>query len=382
MKNDLLTSLRKYRVTDKKDPIENFITEAFAWLLKNYPSFSSFFIKDLKVRLNSTINVSENLKWDTQKNFGGVYPDMVCEFDKNAFVFEHKAWSELHTNQLQNYRSYAKENYSSYYLILITAHETQHKQNPDLALCWYDVYKIIGRWLHENESESDNDKFFLFLNFQNLLVHEGMGPAAPISHNSILSYYSARGFVKSTLDLITKIFNKEKEFFDLLFQNEEDYELINRGKQWGRFGLSMLKNWNPGIFVGFMIDGEDHKTTPIYGERSPDFTIILSFNIDFCKSYHQSKTYKSLVSYLENEISKLNGWNFYHHIEDDNVEKKNYWHPIHIRKPMIDLFEGTITAEDQEKRFIEATKEIIPIIIKSKYYQNLKNDIKKPESVK
>ncbi|HHL18809.1 MAG TPA: hypothetical protein ENJ33_03660 [Thiothrix sp.] len=78
----------------------------------------------------------------------------------------------------------------------------------------------------------------------------------------------------------------------------------------------------------------------------------------------------------------MNGWNFYHHIEDDNVEKKNYWHPIHIRKPMIDLFEGTITAEDQEKRFIEATKEIIPIIIKSKYYQNLKNDIKKPESVK
>ena len=103
MKNDLLTSLRKYRITHKRDSKENFITEAFAWLLKNYPNFSSYFIKDLKNRLNSTINVSENLKWDTQKNFDGVYPDMVCEFDDNAFVFEHKAWSYLHQNQLQNY---------------------------------------------------------------------------------------------------------------------------------------------------------------------------------------------------------------------------------------------------------------------------------------
>lgn len=42
MKTDLLTSLRKYKVTDKQDPIENFITEAFAWLLKNYDDFSFF----------------------------------------------------------------------------------------------------------------------------------------------------------------------------------------------------------------------------------------------------------------------------------------------------------------------------------------------------
>ena len=154
MKNDLLISLRKYRVTEKRDPIENFITEAFAWLLKNYPDFSNSFIKDLGNRLNADIVLSENVKWDTQKNFGGVFPDMICEYDGNAIVFEHKAWSYLHKNQLQNYRTFAKNKFSTSYIILITAHEKQHEQNPDLALCWYDVHRFIDKWL-TNKDEKD-----------------------------------------------------------------------------------------------------------------------------------------------------------------------------------------------------------------------------------
>ena len=109
MKIDLLTSLRKYKVTDKRDPIENFMTEAFAWLLKNYESFSSFFVKEMIEKLNSDITVSKKINWFTQKNFNGVFPDMVCEFDNNSIVFEHKARSCLHEDQLKNYREYAKK---------------------------------------------------------------------------------------------------------------------------------------------------------------------------------------------------------------------------------------------------------------------------------
>lgn len=373
MKTDLLTSLRKYKVTDKRDPIENFITEAFAWLLKNHDNFSSFFIKEMKEKLNSNIIVSKKANWFTQKNFNGVFPDMVCEFDNNSFVFEHKAWSYLHENQLSNYREYASKNYSTSYIILITAHEKQHEQKPDLALCWYDVYKIIDRWF----VNKDNEAFFMFTSFQNLLVHEGMGPAAPISHSSILSYYSARYFVKTTLDLITRIFNKEKETFQSIFKTEKDFELVNKGNEWGRIGLSMLNNWRPGIFVGFMIDGEAHETKPVLGERSPDFSIILSFDEDLHNSYPGNENYIGLVEHLQVEIEKLDdNWNFYNHIKDETVEKKNYWHPIHIRKPMIDLFKGTLTAEEQEKRFIDATNIILPMIINTEYYIKLKNDLK------
>ena len=240
-------------------------------------------------------------------------------------------------------------------------------------MCWYDIYKIIDKWL----VKKDNDVFFMFRSFQNLLVHEGLGPVAPISHNSILSYYSARYFVQNTLDLTKRLFNKEKEVFKSIFNGEKDFELANRGYDFGRIGFSMLNNWRPGIFVGFLIDGEDHKTKPILGERSPDFSIILSFAEDLHNSYSVNENYIGLIEYLQVEIEKLgDNWDFYNHIKDERVEGKNYWHPIHIRKPMIDLFKGTLTAEEQEARFLEAIKLILPIIIKSEYYTKLKKDLK------
>ena len=121
MKTDLLTSLRKYKVTDKQDPIENFITEAFAWLLKNYDDFSFFFIKEILEKLNSDLVVSEKPNWSTQKNFNGFFPDMVCEFNNNSLVFEHKAWTSLHENQLNNYKKHSNRVYNTSYIILITA---------------------------------------------------------------------------------------------------------------------------------------------------------------------------------------------------------------------------------------------------------------------
>ncbi len=374
MKTDLLTSLRKYKKTANADPIENFITEAFAWLLKNHDNFSSFFIKEIQEKLNSNITIPKKVNWVTQKNCNGVFPDMVCEFENSSFIFEHKARCPLHEGQLNNYRKYANENYSTYYIILITAQEKEHTQNPDLALCWRHIYKIIERWLND---KSDED-LFMFKSFQNLLVNEGMGPPSPISHNSILSYYSARNFKKETLNLITRIFNNKKKTFESIF-NEDYFNLTKQDNYCGRIGLSMfdLNNWKPGIFVGFMIDGEDHKTKSILGERSPDFSIILSFDGILHKIYPKNENYQNLVNYLQKEIEKLNdNWNFYNHIEDEMVTSPNPWHPIHIRKPMLDLFRGTSTAEEQDKKFIEATKTILQIITVTEYYVKLKNDLK------
>ena len=220
MKSDLLTSLRKYKITER-DPIENFITEAFAWLLKNYDSFSSFFINEITSRLNTGIDVPKKVSWITQKNFGGVFPDMVCEFDDNCFVFEHKAWSSLHENQLNNYREYAEKNYKKSYIILITAQDKQHKQDPDLAICWYDVYKIISDWVDNNKNTDD---LFMFSSFQDLLVNEGMGPAALISRNSIISYYPAKEFIGNTLNLVTRIYEKEEKTFRSIFKKFKEEE--------------------------------------------------------------------------------------------------------------------------------------------------------------
>ncbi|MEM6502043.1 MAG: hypothetical protein AAF685_09415, partial [Cyanobacteria bacterium P01_C01_bin.89] len=48
MGNGLLSSLRKYRPREGHDPLENFITEAFAWILRKHPDFSVFFFGNFR----------------------------------------------------------------------------------------------------------------------------------------------------------------------------------------------------------------------------------------------------------------------------------------------------------------------------------------------
>lgn len=199
MEHSLLVSLRKYRPREGDNPLENFITEAFAWLLKNYDSFSEYFIDKILNLLGVEID-ADAFDWSTQVNFGGVFPDMLCRIGDTALVFENKAWSHLHENQLDNYRLYASQNFNDSYLILITAAASQHSQNPDLALCWSDVYVWIQEWIDSQDDEPD----FIFKDFLLLIKNEGMGSPAPISNEAILSYYPSRGFKQQISDLIKK----------------------------------------------------------------------------------------------------------------------------------------------------------------------------------
>ncbi|MGB6013735.1 MAG: PD-(D/E)XK nuclease family protein, partial [Nodosilinea sp.] len=215
MEYNLLTSLRKYRPRENQDPLENFVTEAFAWLLKNNKNFSDFFLKKILMRLPtySGLNLQADFdcKWATQRNFGGIFPDMVAELsDGTLLVFEHKVWAQLHPGQLASYKQFSNANYSKSYLILITASESQHIQQPDLALCWRDIHIWIQEWIQVGEEKPE----FIFQDFLNLLREEGLGPIAPVSYDAILSYFPARDFKEQVVDLIQQAEKRDWSLID------------------------------------------------------------------------------------------------------------------------------------------------------------------------
>jgi len=177
MEANLFLSLRKYRPRDNRDSLENFITEAFAWILNSYPGFSEHYLNYLSKELDYSISDLAN-KWETQSNFYGFFPDLVYKFGANALVFEHKVNSQLHTNQIDNYRNYSKENFEDYRIILLTSNTSQHSQSPDYAFCWNQIHALILEWLSKN---STSENLFIFNNFISLLEFEGLGPKAPIS---------------------------------------------------------------------------------------------------------------------------------------------------------------------------------------------------------
>lgn len=368
--NQLFSDLKKFRPREGKDSVENFITASFCWVLKNNQRFSSYFLDKICSKLNLVISCQKG-EWETQVNFGGKFPDMVYKYANGTkiLVFEHKAWAHLHENQLSNYRNFTLNQYNSSHIILITANSSQHTQNPDLALCWSDIYIWIDEWAKDNTSD------FILGSFQNLLKHEGLGPHKAITPGAILYYFTVGDFVERLRQLVSRCLQrgtilKYIRSEELIMEKEED---------WGRLGIGNKNSddWKPAIFVGFMLDGKDHSLKPIL-ESSPDFVIILSFGKKFHKDYHKNENYLNLVEELEKEIPLLEGeWQFYHHIKDKGITEHNYWHPLYVRKPMLELFRGTVTHIDQDNELDKAIELIVPILWRSEHTQKLKEDLKK-----
>lgn len=361
MDNDLLVSLVKYSPRNSHNPAENFLTEAFSWLLRQSDEFSCFFLARIIPNLE---NKYTGWKWSTQVNFNGFFPDMVATCDNAMVVFEHKISSELSENQIRRYRDHAADiKNTQSWVVLITASTTQHTEEAldccEKCCCWYDVHKTIEEWIDTNKT-SDNTIFSMF---QKLLEHQGLGPAAPVSHEAILSYLPAQSLVPTLKALMQRAITK-----DWLQKGSWSEGELNevRDDRCGRLGISLFglsnSDWYPGVFVGFMLDGSDHRAKPLDNSKGPDFTVIISFGSQLHDSYRNFPEYKALIKRLSNAFSK--DLNFYHHLEDDGVDSKNLWHPIHIRCSMLDVFRGTKTSEEQDAAFASKATEALEVLFK------------------
>lgn len=245
--------------------------------------------------------------------------------------------------------------------ILITASESQHLQDPDLALCWKDVYMWIEDWI-----QSEEEANFIFLDFLNLLREEGLGPVAPVAHGGILAYYSARGFRDQVINLIQQA--EKRDWSQIHPQisihgfKKPNGKIFYDGN--GRISLLIFDDGCPSLTTGFILDWEHYHTPPLLGAKSPDFAVMLRFTGKYPGKYFDLKVYQDFVGKLEKRIRLLgDGWIFYHHLDDDQISQKHKGFPIHIRKPMLDLLRGTESSEDQVNRFMKANETILKEIL-------------------
>ena len=368
LETGLFEALRKYSPREGNDPLENFITEGFAWLLNKYPEFGEFFLQYLEEKLQLNVN-KYDCKWSTQVNFDGKYPDMVYRWENRAIVFEHKTWTRLDENQIKNYREYSQREFDDSRIALITATKQQHEQCPDLALCWSDIYKLIYDW----EQETNSDIPFLFKDFQELLKGEGLGPPAPVSHVAIRYYCEAKDMERNLEKLIERIMERENQEEEWQRMIREDYRLEKYSK-WGRMGISLWgeDEWYPGIFIGILLDGRDHRTEPIDYAKGPDFCLIISFKGHLHGTYRTNEHYRELLCNVQQRLNDgCNGWEFYNHLEE--VERPNRYHPIHIRKPLLDVFDGTEKYEEQEERFYEVVSDLMKLVAGEESFWKLRD---------
>ena len=150
MEIGLFEALSRYSPREGNDPLENFITEGFAWLLNKYPEFGEFFLRHLEEKLREKelqLKVNKyDCEWSTQVNFNGKRPDMVYRFrDVNkgkAIVFEHKVMGlSLAKDQLKDYRKYAQiKQFQDSRIVLITARQGNSTNKTPILLCAGAIY--------------------------------------------------------------------------------------------------------------------------------------------------------------------------------------------------------------------------------------------------
>lgn len=377
MNDNLLVSLSKYHPREGHTPLENFITESFAWILRNNDEFTLSFFRDL-LKIGGITDIK---KIETQVSLSGTYPDMVITTNSKVFIFEHKTFTPLPENQIGKYRQLGEEYYGKTHLVLITSSKSQHDQDPDTALTWLDVHNFINQKINSLKIQ----KFLK--EFADLLKEHGLGPQPALTYESIISYLPAKDFRKSLSDILWKVFEKTSESpwihklykSDKLNSNENIKWNGDIAKFWGRVGTEFLKQWRPGIFIGCIVENKDHGCNYSNHAKGIDYSLIISFDQESFQDanmkcyglidYQNDDLYKDLVSELRGTTQKLEGYEFYEHLTEQNP---NLWHPLYIRKPLAEILRGCETQEDQVSKLLIESEKLIELITNTVNFNRLR----------
>lgn len=366
--DSLLVSLRRYRPKAGRDSLENFVTEAFCWLLRASPDMTTSLLEAVNERLPEDRRLSlpeEAVQWFTQHPLGGTRPDMVATWEGGFLVFEHKVWAALDDGQVITYRELAREHHpeATRRIVVITANAAQHSREADVCMCWHEIYKLLEQ---VREAAADELERARLQDFLALLAHEGLAPPAPISHQA-LRYYAV------TRDLPGQL---QKAFASLAkkpWLMPDGYACEFQSMRYGRVGLEFTRtegklNWAPGIFLGCVLDGGDHGISHRVADALK-LQLILDFNRPVHRAYPQMASYRGLCEDLAAAASGSR-WEFYNHL-DDRIASHNAYHPLYLETPLLELLRGTLDTDEQQQRLFEAGSEALGIVFGSKNFAGL-----------
>jgi hypothetical protein len=294
-------------------------------------------------------------------------------------VFEHKVWADLHDNQLQSYRDYADKYFPEYTLVLITARTSQHMQNPDIALCWYEIAEQIQS-LGKSESKNDwiRKEFISLLENNNLL---DINPINPLS----ISYY---GEVKRLDDQISSICNNSlKQSWNLLNNNDVKFELVKKvTRHWGRIGFEFVSperdsptyhQWEPSLFCGFFIDAKDHEISDLMPNGNPIVTVVLSCHELLHRVLPKNMNYKQFIIEMTEQLLTSNTLKHWSLSDRTQVEKSsNDWHPMIIHCQLDQFYKDASTIDNQEYHFFNQVNEVQSLILNCKSFKGLCDDVR------
>ncbi len=342
---------------------ENYLTETWAWILRNNKSLLNSFLKEV-----FEVDVTgEQLEVTTQKYIssgsGKGFIDLTITTLNYCFIFEHKINHSFGEDQILKYIEWAKKKgYSSEKIMAATVSgyfidhdETVGDSNLILVnYLWHDLYKFIDE--KNNEKTFSESEVFVLKCFQNLLIKNDLTwIETEVSMEGLKNYYSALSVNKSLRDIFSQIkdhYKWEKVYKVFQRVDGKNHPPKTAGERWGRIGidLDIVRGWTPSLFFGVLADPIDHKVVPSNPEIGPDLCLIVDIDKSRFRDYDISNEYKKLETEMQSWAERnKNEWSFYNHLEDAGSEA-NLWHPLYLRKPLYSILHGADSPEGQRKK--------------------------------
>ena len=350
MSSNLFEALRRYAPGPKRNPAEDYLTEAFAWLLNQHEGLG----RNLAQRVVGERQLNEApFEWRTQVHLGtgNGRVDMVGEGGGVVLICEHKIDAQLGKHQLRKYERAAKERWpGKVFTALITRSKAQHTEEASAALTWAQVYEFVEDWNRDRDDAVVRD-------FLAYLMGQGLSPAPQVTAQALAAYKPAQTLLPALEALFANLAEELRpEDFEALYRAMRQPDLSARPTyqklKWGRIGVAFpsVGPWRPGVFAGVLVDGTDHRVSWVQEEKGPDFVLLVSFHLDAGKpswdDYVMSPEFERLRKRLTGEAQAA-GFDFHDHLREP---RPNRWHPVHLRRPLVNVLGGAKDAEEQRER--------------------------------
>ena len=134
----------------------------------------------------------------------------------------------------------------------------------------------------------------------------------------------------------------------------------------GRIGLDLLDGWHPGLFVGVLVDATNHGVLASVEEKGPDFCLIVDMEYALHDLYADDPSYLQFLRTLKERICGTK-WQLLNHVRDHPTP--NRWHPIHVRRPLLDVVGTASTAEEQLESLKKAGSEVLRFVLDEDFWR-------------
>ncbi len=377
--DNLLISLRSYSPRPGRDPLEDFITEAFAWTLRTHPSLAEELLSAITERERDV----SDIEWETQVNVGDGFADMVGWDGHRAFLFEHKTGSEATADQIHRYREAIGA--EEVVTILITGNrwnftgsDQEGVDEPDVHWAWARVYEVFDRWQQKISEDTDRVEDFLAL-----LDHEGLGPRENISESELCAFMVSRDTLDKLATSLKSIGNRTDEW-EFAYEHHQDPHGENQPEprwsqkpiRYGRIALKLYSEPGPNVIFGFIIDPENIGTTLVGSDSVPDLAVYLRLpHDDLSKGQYkevvESKAYNELRERMQDTGD--NRWTEFARGPRDS--SFHDYHPIVLQRSLAPVLRGADTSDEEEQATLSAFKDGVEEFLREDELQRLRKKI-------